>query len=280
MINIDLYKNCEAESDDSINAFSSMLGKSISQNEYDAITAFLKGKMSKEEEMVFMQELRKNPELKAKAIAVARLVKGMKEVGKEKDDEIRKALMVSNRYDINAVIHDSIHSKESKMVSSSKIESSKKTSKIVSLRKSAKWLSIAASIALVAWFGYEYYDYKKTTGLGEEFAGTFETSLIARGGEQDSKVEKELQRLFDKMKANKDLDNTIHDLSLCWELSKMETYNDYTEYANDIGWNLAIGYLKNNDKKNAIIILSEIMEKTNSEEAIYQKAKVLMNKVR
>ena len=38
----------------------------------------------------------------------------------------------------------------------------------------------------------------------------------------------------------------------------METYNDYTDYAPQIGWNLAIAYLKDNDKAKAITVLNKL----------------------
>ena len=49
--------------------------------EDDRIANYLKGRMTADEEQAFMQELKSNPELKAKAIAMARLAKGLKEVG-------------------------------------------------------------------------------------------------------------------------------------------------------------------------------------------------------
>lgn len=62
-------------------------------DEDDRIVAYLKGKMSEEEVQNFMKELEENPELKEKAIAVARLVKGLKEVGTEQDK--KKARRIS-----------------------------------------------------------------------------------------------------------------------------------------------------------------------------------------
>ena len=53
--------------------------------EDDRIVAYLKGQMSEEEEQSFLKELEDNPELKGKAISIARLVKGMKQVGSEQD---------------------------------------------------------------------------------------------------------------------------------------------------------------------------------------------------
>ncbi len=44
----------------------------------ERIMSFLRGEMTKEEEAAFMEELHNDSELKDKAIALARLAKGMK----------------------------------------------------------------------------------------------------------------------------------------------------------------------------------------------------------
>ena len=46
--------------------------------EDDRIASYLKGQMSGEEEQAFLQELEENPDLKERAIIMARLVKGLK----------------------------------------------------------------------------------------------------------------------------------------------------------------------------------------------------------
>ena len=55
--------------------------------EDDRIASYLKGQMSGEEEQAFLQELEENPDLKERAIIMARLVKGLKEVGTAQDKE-------------------------------------------------------------------------------------------------------------------------------------------------------------------------------------------------
>ena len=55
--------------------------------EDDRITSYLKGQMSDEEEQAFLKELEENPELKGRAIAMARMVKGLKQVGSAQDKE-------------------------------------------------------------------------------------------------------------------------------------------------------------------------------------------------
>ena len=45
-----------------------------------------------------------------------------------------------------------------------------------------------------------------------------------------------------------------------WALSKSDTYNDYITYEILIGWNLAIAYLHNYDKKEARKVLEELQK--------------------
>ena len=261
--------------------------------EDDRIVAYLKGKMSSEEEQQFLTELDENPELKEKAIVTARLVKGLKEVGAAQDKDIVGAFLASSEQGVKAVANRAIHLEEAAYSSakisfereqdrgSAQMESSTtKMAKTVSLRKTSIWLSIAASLIFVVWLGFEYNDYRSTIGLGEEYGDSFSSSLIIRGTDSTTEADKKLKSLFANVKDNKDLNNTIHELSLCWELSTMDTYNDYTDYSAEIGWNLAIAYLKDNDKKGATIVLERLVSLTDNNSAINKKAKELLLKIK
>ena len=228
----------------------------MSDNEYivpdkdlrndDLIDRFMQGQMDENEEKAFLEELNQNEELRERAILHARLVKGMAQV----DDEIIEAY--------------------------SEAEGSSKNNKatVVSIDKkhSARWLAIAASIVFIVFVGFKSYDYYDTTSLGREYANTFPTSTIIRG-EANADVDTELTTLFNNVAEGKDLDNTTSRLKTLWELSKQETYNDYTDYAPYIGWNLAIGYLRNYEKTMARNVLSEM-------ETIYDNETIIGKKVR
>lgn len=231
--------------------------------EDDRIVAFLKGQMSAEEEKKFLKELEYNQELKEKAIITARLVKGMKDVGTEQDSDIQRAILASSRQDLESVTKKAVQKK----------------ARVLSFSKTAKWLSIAASVICIVWFGFTYNSYRTTTALGNEYDDVFTSSMIVRGQESQTEAEKKLLELFSNVKENENIDKSIQELSLYWELSSMETYNDYTDYASEIGWNLAIAYLKNNDRKGAKIILGELMSTLDDESAIGMKAKELFSKI-
>lgn len=233
--------------------------------EDERIVNYLKGRMTAEEEHAFIEELKTNPEFKSKAVAMARMVKGMKEVGKQIDEETTNSILASNQSEIEDMAKN--------------VSRGRRKGKVVSLRKAASWLSMAASVALIVWAGIGYKDYRQTTSLGEQYATTFSFDQLTRGAGEHSEAEVKLAKLFENIANKTDLDKTLHDLSLCWELSAQETYNDYTDFAPEIGWNLAIGYLKNNKRKQAKATLEKLMEIAPESTAIGEKARELFTKM-
>lgn len=238
--------------------------------EDDRIVAYLKGKMSADEEKQFLKELNDNPGLKEKAVITARLVKGLKKVGAEQDKDTIGAFMASSA--------GGVQSAAEKAILADNISDTTST-KAISIRRASTWLSIAASLIFIVWLGFEYYDYRNTTGLGEKYGNAFASSMIVRGDDSPTDTEKKLELLFANVKNSENLDNAIHELSLCWELSTMDTYNDYTNFSAEIGWNLAIAYLKDNNKKDAKNVLEKLIATSEEGSAINIKAKELLIKL-
>lgn len=194
----------------------------IEQNE-ERINRYLFGEMSPEENAQFESDLKNDEQLRQQAESMAQMVKAMDAVGAERDKE---------------------------MISKMKSSSDRKA-------QPARWLSIAASFALILTVGYHVYDYNRIGNLGEEYASTFPVSTIVRGEEDDDAAQK-LTALFENVANGEDLDGTISQLSELWSLSLGDIYNEYTTYAPYIGWNLAIAHLRNHDKKEAKMILEEL----------------------
>lgn len=232
--------------------------------EEDRIVAYLKGQMSAEDEQSFLKELENNTELKKKAVTMARLVKGLKEVGSEQDIDIQRVILASSKQDIEAATKD---------------PGAASKTPVISLSQAAKWLSIAASIICIVWLGLTYNSYKNTTALGEQYDDAFTSGVIVRGQETQTEAEKKLQGLFSDVKGNENIKEAIHDLSLYWELSQMDTYNDYTDYSAEIGWHLAIAHLKNNNKVGAKLVLEKLISIVPEGSLIEAKAKELLSKL-
>lgn len=218
----------------------------------ERISRYMQGKMNADEESSFMEELKNNEDLRNQAIAQARLVKGMKQV----DEELKDAFREADEQTIRRIANKAVGNK----------------------KHSARWLAIAASIVFIVFVGFKSYDYYDTTSLGREYANTFPTSTIIRG-EANTDVDTELTKLFNNVAEGKDLDNTTSRLKILWEQAKQDTYNDYTDYSPYIGWNLAIGYLRNYEKAKARNVLSEMETIYDNETIIGKKVRELINTI-
>lgn len=219
------------------------MNDNIQQNE-EIINRYLFGLMPPDEEATFEENIKSNKQLREQAESIAHIVKAMDSVGKKQDKTI--------------------------------VEGMKQTSK--KLRFPVKWISIAASFALVLTTGYHIYDYNRIGSLGAEYAMAFPVSEIIRG-EEDEDVAQTLTELFDNVTNGENLECTISRLSKLWTLSQSDTYNEYTTYAPYIGWNLAIAYLRNHDKKEAKQMLKQIQLKYSKETAMVEMVDGLINKL-
>ena len=194
-------------------------------NNEERIERYLHGEMTPEEEVMFEEDLANDDTLRRQAEAMARIVKGMETVGGEQDRLLVEKMKTANGKKLAPVW----------------------------------WMSIAASLIIVFTVGYHFYDRSQTIALGQQYAYVFstETESLIRG-EEDEDVANKLNVLFDNAANGKDLDNTIKELEELWALDQSDTYNDYTTYELYIGWNLAIAYLRNNEKKEAKSVLKQM----------------------
>ena len=231
--------------------------------EDEKIAKYLKGMMTAEEEQEFMQELDSNEDLKSKAIATARLVKGMKEAGTARDEEIAEEMLAHEPNEITSIAKRVVR---------------KKKTKIIPFRKAATWLSAAASVALLVWGGFRFNDYRKTTGLGEEYSTIFIPSEYTRGDDNEE-FENRLATLVNNVASKQDLDNTLNELTSYWEQATLPTVNEYSGYGPEIGWNLAVGHLRNNDRKKAKEVLEKLIKITTKDSPIGKKARELLKRI-
>lgn len=260
------------------------------------IMSFLRGKMTPEEETKFFMDVSNDPQLKADAINLARIAKGMKQVGEERDLMLMKAFHESNegllsKEELENEIFLESASYELPMVDDDNSQTNTfdnkepnyteeiRDSKNLFLRKASVWLSMVASLVLIVWMGVSYHSYRTTTSLGEEYCNAIYSGVIARGDTGDSEIENKLSVLFLNVQNGKNLDAAIRDLSSYWNLSTKEFYNDYTDYSAEIGWYLAIAHLKNNDKKNAKVVLEKLIASTEKDSVVNKKAKELLKRL-
>ena len=209
----------------------------------ERIEAFLRGTMSSEEEAAFKQELKNNPELRNQAKTMASLVKGMQ--ASEAATE-RKAL-------------DSVET-----VNKSKI-------------RPVLWWACSVAAVFAIFFGvYKDRRYSMLDATVSPYYTEYDVSEISRG-ETDSVAITHLYSLFTQIQENRNVSSIIKELEPIY--TSLDTDYTYYPFANDIIWNLALGYVKDDQIDKAIVLL-EKLKKDNPDTPISIKANELLNKLK
>lgn len=232
----------------------------------ERIDAFLRGKMSDDDAQQFLKGLETNEELKGKAIAMARMIKAMDKVGRERKEETVKLMTSVSEEEFMDVVEE---------------VSKQLRPKVLPLwRRRSTILSIAASLLLLFMIGggYQYIDYRNTQSLAEAYALSFDSPSYIKG-EKNADVAKELAGLYQNVKDGENINVTISRLAELWELSKQDTYNDYTNYSDEIGYELAIAHLRNNDKEAAKQVLQMLSVDIDAESEIGMRIQSLRNEI-
>lgn len=205
----------------------------------ERIDAFIRGVMTEEEEQAFKQEIKADPELRAQVMATVSMIRGIREQGSAHD----KAII--SKYDNSRV------------------------------RSALAWAcSIAAVIAI--FFGYSKDKrYNELSGIVSPYYSEYSMSEYSRG-DVDSATVTHLYTLFNNIKAQRNMSKIIKELDPIY--ANLDSDFTYSAYANDIAWNLALAYIKDDQTDKAITIL-EKLEADNPDTPITVKANELKKKL-
>ncbi|MGM9732056.1 MAG: hypothetical protein ACI3YS_08785 [Prevotella sp.] len=215
---------------------------------------FLKNKMTEEEGKAFLSELQSDPELRVRAQTMAAAIKNMKELKYEYSQRVASKIECLSEREYR------------------KIAKLPKKASIISLRSFVRMGIAACFVGVISFGAYRYYLYNETIALGNSYYSEVPTELVVRGTDN---VSQQLSHLFTNVKNNKDLDNTILDLEDKFSLAISNEFNEYINYMNDIGWNLAIAYLKDGDREKAVKTLELLISHSESD-IIIEKCKKLI----
>ena len=270
----------------------------------DRIARYLRGEMPQDEANEFLHDLKNREDMKdvlEQALATAYLAKAVKEVGEQQDAGIIAALKGIDTEAATEVANNASEKRkhrvdrfaaclsfgtEAATVACPSIDteaatevannaSEKRKHRII---KFAYALAAAASIAIIATVGYNQYERHQVIALGKEYALTLSPIAEEYHRGDTSTAGEEINALTANVRNQENLEQTIDRLSRLWALSKSDTYNDYTDFAPEIGWTLAIAHLENNDKNAAISVLTQITA-LYPETAICHKANELLKKL-
>ena len=206
----------------------------------ERIDAFVRGAMTEEEEQAFKQEIKTDPELRAQVLATVSLIKSIRSQEATKE----KTLIQNNTKD--------------------------------RLRTLVAWAcSIAAVIAI--FFGYQKDKrFNELSALVSPYYSEYSMDEYSRG-DLDSATVAHLYTLFNTIKEQRNVSTIIAELEPIY--SKIDSDFAYSAYANDIAMNLALAYIKNDQKDKAIPILKKLAE-DNPDTPIEAKALELLKKMR
>lgn len=203
----------------------------------ERIEAFLRGEMTAEEEAAFKQEICQNPELRSRAMAMTSLIKGL---------------------------HDKNSAREATIIKEDTTKSR--------VRPLLYWAcSIAAVFAIV--FGvYKDHRYRTLEATVSPYYTEYDMSDVSRGDLDSAKVA-HLYSLFTQIQENRSISDIIKELEPINE--SLDDDFTYNAYANDIAWNLALAYVKDDQIDKAISILQKLKTE-NPDTPIYNKANELI----
>lgn len=219
---------------------------------------FLKNKMTEEEGKVFLSELKNNPELRERAQTMAAAIKNMKELKYEYGQRVTSKIEHLSERDFR------------------KVAKLSQKARVFSLRSIVRMSIAACIVGIISFGGYRYYIYNETIALGNSYYSEIPTEMVVRDADD---VSAKLAQLFNNVKNNEDLDNTILNLEEKFSMAISEDFNDYTNYINDIGWNLAIAHLKDGDRDKAIKTLDLLISHSESD-IVIEKCKKLIKEIK
>lgn len=205
----------------------------------ERIDSFIRGTMSEEEESAFKQEIKADPELRKHVLATVSLIKGIR----EQDAKKEKTLIQNNTVDRTRTL--------------------------------LKWAcSIAAVFAII--FAYEKdQQYNELSGVISPYYTEYNMADVSRGDIDSVKVA-HLYTLFNNIQTQRYVSDIIAELEPIY--NSLDTDFTYNAYANDIAWNLALAYVKDDQIDQAITILQKL-KADNIDTPIYNKADELIKKL-
>ena len=206
----------------------------------ERIESFLRGEMTAEEEMAFKQEIRQNPELRSRAMAMTSLIKGLHVQNSAKEATIIKENTAKSR-----------------------------------VRPLLYWACSVAAVFAIVFGVYKDHRYHMLDATVSPYYTEYNMSDVSRG-DLDSATTAHLYGLFIQIQENRSVSDIIKELEPIY--NSLDADFTYNAFANDIAWNLALAYAKNDQIDKAITMLQKL-KANNPDTPIYNKADELIKKL-
>lgn len=197
----------------------------------ERIERFLREQMSPEENDAFLNDLKNDKDLREEAQMMALMIKEMKEEQIKQSEKLTEDVLAE--------------------------EKQAKKARIISM---VRWpLSIAAMFILIFGATLLWNRQSDTDALFTEYYSSYTLQGESRGG--DSEVEKELAVLFNQVGTEEDISTVIDKLQKIYD--SVDSEYEYSLYADDIAWYLALAYLKVDKPEKSKELLKPLAENGN-----------------
>ena len=197
----------------------------------ERIERFLREQMSLEENDAFLNDLKNDKDLREEAQMMALMIKEMKEEQIKQSGKLTEDVLAE--------------------------EKQAKTARIISM---VRWpLSIAAMFILIFGATLLWNRQSDTDALFTEYYSSYTLQGESRGS--DSEVEKELAMLFNQVGTENDISTVIDKLQKIYD--SVDSEYEYSLYADDIAWYLALAYLKVDKPEKSKELLKPLAENGN-----------------
>lgn len=208
----------------------------------ERIDAFIRGAMTEEEETAFKQEIQSNPQLRSQVVATLSLIKGIR------SQEAKK---------------------EKKLISNS--TTTKNRTRSIML-----WACSIAAMFVIFFGVKNELRYRELSAIVSPYYSEYSMSDISRG-DVDSVTVVRLYTLFNNIKEQRNVSDIIEELEPIY--NSLDSDFTYNAYANDIAWNLALAYIKDDQIERAISILEKLVA-DNPNMPISSKAQKLLRTIK
>lgn len=212
----------------------------ILQEAIDArIDSFLRGEMTPEEEAAFKQEIQADPELRAQVQATVALIRGIR---KKKASQEKQIIVKYSKSRVRTIL---------------------------------TWACSVAAMFVIFFGVKNELRFRELSAIVSPYYSEYSMTDIARG-DIDSVTVTHLHTLFNNIKEQRNVSDIIEELEPIY--LTLDSDFTYSAYANDIAWNLALAYIKDDQIDKAIPVLDRI-KADNPDTPIAAKAIALITKL-
>ena len=205
----------------------------------ERIDAFIRGTMTEEEETAFKQEIQANPELRSQVLATVSLIKGIRKQESEKENTL---IQQNSKDRVRTLL----------------------------------WWACSVAAVFAIFFGYQKDKrFNDLSNIVSPYYTEYSMDKYSRG-DLDSATVAHLYTLFNNIQGQRNMSIIIKELEPIY--ANIEHDFTCSAYANDVAWNLALAYIKDDQIDKAIPVL-EKLEKDNTDTPIALKIKELLKKL-